>query len=60
MLPFRAATLILRMSCELYWLGKAYMEHGDEANARRIFTQLLEHYPYTLYQDEVERLLEKL
>ena len=43
----------------LYRLGKAYMKLGDETNARRTFTQLLEHYPDSSYKAEVKRLLEK-
>ena len=43
----------------LYGLGKSYLELGDEAAARRTFTQLLEHYPRSSYKTEVKRLLEK-
>ena len=44
---------------ELHRLGKAYLERGDEASARRTFTQLLEHYPRSSYKAEVKRLLKK-
>ena len=43
----------------LYGLGKVYMELGEEATARRMFTMLLEHYSDSPHKAEVERLLEK-
>ena len=40
-------------------LGHAYLKLGDKAAARRVFAKLLEHYPDSPHNTEVERLLKK-
>ena len=48
-----------RVEDNLYRLGKAYMALSDDTAAQRVFAKLLEHYPDSPHNTEIEHLLEK-